>query len=72
MSTGSMIARENHSSRYEAVLHISAALTKCCDPEELAKTLASEIEKFLQFDYFYLAVLKEHSKEVVREILRPR
>jgi formate hydrogenlyase transcriptional activator len=33
-------------------------------PEQLAKTLANEIEKFLQFDHFYMAVLKEHSKEV--------
>lgn len=65
MSTAPMIIpRENGSERYDAVLRISEALCTFCEPEELAKSLASELDQFLQFDHLYLIVLKHNSKEV--------
>src|SRR5215469_15123544 len=64
MSTDAVIARENDSQRYEAVLRISEALCATCEPEDLAKTLADEIDRFLHFDHLYLAVFKENSKEI--------
>jgi formate hydrogenlyase transcriptional activator len=64
MSTEAIIPRESNSERYDAVLRISEALCACCEPDELARSLANEIEKFLQFDHLYLAVLKEDSKEI--------
>jgi formate hydrogenlyase transcriptional activator len=55
---------ESNSQRYEAVLRISEGLSTCQQPEELAATLADEIEKFLPFDHLYLGVVKENSKEI--------
>jgi formate hydrogenlyase transcriptional activator len=63
MGTDAILAPEAISDRYEALLRISEALCACCEPEQLAKTLADEIEKFLQFDHLFLVVLKENSKE---------
>ena len=42
----------------------SRAISACREPEELARTLADEIGKFLNFDHLYLVVLKENSKEI--------
>jgi formate hydrogenlyase transcriptional activator len=64
VSTGTIIARYSNSPHYEAVLRISEALSQCCEPEELTRNLANEIEKFLQFDHFHVAVLKQYSKEL--------
>jgi formate hydrogenlyase transcriptional activator len=64
MSTYPIIAGENNSQRYDAVLRISEALCASCEPEELAKSLADEIGNFLQFDHLYLVVLKENSKGI--------
>lgn len=64
MSTGTVIVHESTSERYDAVLRISEALCTYCEPEELAKGLASELENFLHFDHLYMVVLKEKSKEV--------
>jgi len=64
MDADPVIARESNSQRYDAVLRISEALCACCDPEDLAKTLADEISKFLHFDHLYFTVLKENSKEI--------
>jgi formate hydrogenlyase transcriptional activator len=64
MSTEAIILREDNSERYDAVLRVSEALCACCEPEDLARSLASEIEKFLQFDHLYIVVLKENSKEI--------
>jgi formate hydrogenlyase transcriptional activator len=63
MSTDAILAPESHSERYDALLRISEALCACCEPRQLAKTLADEIEKFLQFDHLFAVVLKENSKE---------
>ena len=64
MATDPNIPREDDKHRYEALLRISEALSTCRKPEELAKTLANRIEKFLQFDHLYAVVLKENSKEI--------
>jgi formate hydrogenlyase transcriptional activator len=64
MTTEAIIQRESTSERYDAVLRISEALCACCEPEQLAESLANEIEKFLQFDHLYLVVLKENSTEI--------
>jgi formate hydrogenlyase transcriptional activator len=64
MNTEATIQRESNSERYDAVLRISEALCACCEPQQLAESLANEIEKFLDFDHLYLAVLKENSKEI--------
>ncbi len=63
MSTDTIL-RESTSERYEAVVRISEALCTSCDPEELAKSLANELDQFLYFDHLYMAVLKENSKEI--------
>ena len=64
MRTNAVIAPESDSDRYEAVLRISEAIAACREPEELARTLADEIGKFLHFDHLYFIVLKEDSTEI--------
>src|SRR5580700_675242 len=64
MGTDLIIAPQTDSHRYEAVLRISEAIAACRKPEELARTLADEIGKFLNFDHLYLVVLKENAKEI--------
>jgi len=59
-----MLTGESSSQRYDAVLRISEDLCACCEPEELAKTLADEIGNFVHFDHLYLVVRKENSKEI--------
>ncbi len=63
MSIARVTPSEYASERYQAVLRISEALCASCEPEELAKSLAKELDKFLHFDHLYLVVLKENSKE---------
>jgi formate hydrogenlyase transcriptional activator len=64
MATDLIIAPQNDSHRYEAVLRISEAIAACREPEELAKTLADQIGKFLHFDHLYFVVVKENSEEI--------
>jgi formate hydrogenlyase transcriptional activator len=64
MNTVPVITRETSSHRYEAVVRISEAIAACRDPEELANTLADEIDDFLHFDHLFLTVFKENSKEI--------
>src|ERR1700723_987067 len=64
MGTDPIIAPQSDSHRYEAVLRISEAIAACREPEDLARTLASEIGKFLHFDHLYFVVLKENSNEI--------
>ena len=59
-----MISPESDSHRYEAVLRISEAIAACGEPEELAKTLADQIGRFLHFEHLYFLVVKENSKEI--------
>jgi formate hydrogenlyase transcriptional activator len=68
MGTDPLIARECDSDRYEAVVRVSEAIVGCREPEELAKTLADEIGKLLQFDHLYFIVLKEDSKEIESQV----
>src|ERR1700730_2366410 len=64
MGTDLIVAPQSDSHRYESVVRISEAIAACGEPEELARTLADEIGKFLQFDHLYFIVLKENSKEI--------
>ena len=64
MEAHSMISPGRDTHRYEAVVRISEAIAACREPEELARTLADDISKFLQFDHLYFIVLKENSKEI--------
>lgn len=64
MFTDRIIAPQSDCQRYEAVIRISEAIAAYGEPEELAKSLAYELDRFLDFDHLYLAVLKENSKEI--------
>ncbi len=64
MGTDPIIAPQSDTHRYEAVLCISEAIAACREPEELAKTLADQIGKFLHFDHLYFVVVKENSDEI--------
>jgi formate hydrogenlyase transcriptional activator len=64
MGTDPIIAPQSDTRRYEAVVRISEAIAACSEPEELATTLAGEIDKFLNFDHLYFVVLKENTKEI--------
>src|SRR3984957_4455765 len=64
MRTNAMTSPESDSHRYKAVLRISEAIAACREPEELARTLADEIGKFLEFDHLYFVVLKQTSTEI--------
>src|SRR3984957_11465690 len=64
MRTNPMASPESDSHRYTAVLRISEAIAACREPEELARTLADEIGKFLEFDHLYFVVLKQNSTEI--------
>jgi formate hydrogenlyase transcriptional activator len=64
MATNPTIAPRSDTHRYKAVVRISEAIAACREPEELAKSLANELDKFLHFDHLHLTVLKENSKEI--------
>jgi formate hydrogenlyase transcriptional activator len=59
-----IIARNDDSQRYEALLRIGEVISACVEPDKLARSLADEVAKFLHFDHLYLVVLKENSKEI--------
>jgi len=50
--------------RYEAVLCLSEALSKCSEPEDLTKILSDQLREFLEFLQFYIIVYNENSTEV--------
>ena len=64
MATNPTIAPRSDTHRYKAVVRISEAIAACREPEELAKSLANELDNFLHFDHLHLTVLKENSKEI--------
>jgi len=64
MGTEPIVESQTGSYRYEAVVRISEAIAACREPKELARILADEIGKFLQFDHLYFIVFKENSKEI--------
>jgi formate hydrogenlyase transcriptional activator len=68
MGTEPIVKSQTDSYRYEAVVRISEAIAACREPEELARTLAGEIGKLLQFDHLYFIVFKENSKEIEYQV----
>jgi formate hydrogenlyase transcriptional activator len=50
--------------RYEAVLRLSEALSRCREPEDLTKILSEELHEFLAFLQFYIIVYRQNSTEV--------
>ena len=64
MSTEPIIEFQRDSHRYEAVMRISEAIAARREPDELARTLADEISKFLLFDHLYFVVLKAKSSQI--------
>ena len=68
MGTDPRIPPQCDSYRYEAVERISEAIAACREPEDLARTLADEIGKFLHFDHLQFVVLRENSKEIEYQV----
>jgi formate hydrogenlyase transcriptional activator len=55
--------------RYEAILRLSEALSRCQEPEDLTEILSEELREFLTFLQFYIIVYKENSTEVEWAVL---
>ena len=55
--------------RYEAILRLSEALSRCQEPEDLTEILSEELREFLTFLQFYFVVYKENSTEVEWAVL---
>ncbi|HEY7184128.1 MAG TPA: sigma 54-interacting transcriptional regulator [Blastocatellia bacterium] len=64
MSTELRLASGSISQRYEALLRISEALSACCEPEELSRVLADQLDGVINFDHLDVLVLRENSKEI--------
>src|SRR5271157_718426 len=64
MSTGVPIPDGSESPRYEAVVSISAALSACREPEELARSLSDQLSAFIPFEHLDLIIFKENSREI--------
>src|SRR6266853_1779673 len=64
MNTDSQLALGTDAQRYEALLHISEALSACREPEELSQVLADQLRELFSFDYLDVLVFKENSNEV--------
>jgi formate hydrogenlyase transcriptional activator len=50
--------------RYDSVLRISEAICACCEPQQLAESLANQLSEVLSFDHLDVTVLKENSDEI--------
>jgi len=55
---------ESKTTRYEAVVRISEALSACRDPEELARSLSNQLSAFIPFEHLDLTIFKENSREI--------
>ena len=55
--------------RYEAILRLSEALSRCQEPEDLTEILSEELREFLTVLQFYIIVYKENSTEVEWAVL---
>src|SRR5262249_38715792 len=64
MSTDLRLASGSASQRYEALLRISEALSACCEPEELSRVLADQLDGVINFDHPDWPVLKENPEEI--------
>ena len=63
MSTAASIPEASSTQRYQAVVRISEAISACRDPEELANTLADQLNEFLSFDHLDVYIFKENTTE---------
>src|SRR5216684_2021930 len=64
MNTDSQLALGTDAQRYEALFHISEALSACREPEELSQVLADRLREFISFDYLDVLVFKENSSDI--------
>jgi hypothetical protein len=64
MSTDLRLASGSASQRYEALLRISEGLSACCEPEELSRVLADQLDSVINFDHLDVLVLRENSDEI--------
>ncbi len=64
MSTDTPLALGTDAQRYEALFHISEALSACREPEELSQVLADRLREFISFDYLDVLVFKENSSDI--------
>jgi formate hydrogenlyase transcriptional activator len=64
MSTDSQLALRTDTQRYEALYHISEAMSAGREPEELSRVLADQLREVVSFDFLDVLVFKENSNEV--------
>jgi formate hydrogenlyase transcriptional activator len=64
MGTDLLVPAGSNTRLYEAVFRISEVCSACCDPEELARTLADKLVEFISFDHLDVVVFKENSNEI--------
>src|ERR1051325_2857804 len=64
MSTDLQLASGSPTERYETLLRIAEALSACSEPEEMARTLADQLNGVIHFDHLDILALKENSDEV--------
>lgn len=50
--------------RYEALFHISEAVSACTEPEDLARVLADQLRDLVSFDHLDALIFKENSNEI--------
>jgi formate hydrogenlyase transcriptional activator len=70
VSTDLPLALGTDAQRYEALFHISEALSACRGPEELSEVLADQLRELFSFDYLDVLVFKENSNEVEWRVSR--
>jgi formate hydrogenlyase transcriptional activator len=64
MSPQISIRASDTGQRYEALLRISEALSRCSESEDLTRILSEQLREFLAFFQFYIIVYKENSTDV--------
>jgi len=64
MSAEPRLSSGSAAERYEVLLRISEALPTCCEPEELARVLADQLNGVIPFDHFIVLVFNENSDEL--------
>jgi len=69
MSGAASGSPEGTGRRYEAILRLSEALSRCQEPEDLTEILSEELREFLTFLQFYIIVYKENSTEIEWAVL---
>ena len=64
MSTNSQLASGSAAERYEALLRIAEALSACSEPEEIARSLADQLNGVIHFGHLDVLALNQNSGEV--------